>query len=766
MKLSSIIQKNQLASLFFEGNYGIEKEGLRTDNKERLALTDHPKSLGSRLHHPYIQTDFSEAQPEIVTPAMPTIEESFNWLEAIHDVLHRSMSEEEYLWPYSMPNILPEEQEIPIIRLEDPAAVEYREELAERYGKKLQTISGIHLNFSFSDDFIGAVYELQDDFPSKEAFANDLYIKLAANFLKYEWILLYLFGASPVADESFYDSKSAEDLEIPTGYIRSIRNSSFGYHNHDDVNVSYDSLEAYVKDIEHFVETDHLSEDREFYGNARLRGTGPRFLDMLESGVDYVEFRSIDINPLDRIGLSIDQLEFYHLFFMYLVWIDEKATAVDIEEGQRRNLIISDENPFNVSTYQIEGLTFLDEMEEMVQVLELDEKYLAFIKRAKDEFKHPEKSLSARIATIIEEEGYLNHARRLGLEYKDYSVSHPYVLNGFDDMELSTQLLIHDAIQLGVETEVIDRADQFLRLTYEGQVEYVRNGNMTSKDTTISHFIMENKTVTKNILAEAGYSVPGGGEYHSIEKALATFGTYKGQAIVVKPKSTNYGIGISVFKNAPDKKSFKEALEIAFREDDTVLVEEFIEGTEYRFFVLNDQVEAVLLRVPANVTGDGQSTISQLVDQKNQDPLRGEEHRTPLARIEKGSLEKLMLNEQGFDFDSVPKANERVYLRENSNISTGGDSIDFTDEMHESYNEIAVGIAKALDVKVTGIDLIIPDYQQVSTQKEAGYSCIEANFNPAMNMHAYVTEGKGRRLTLKVLEMLYPGLKDSVSKRL
>lgn len=760
MKLAAIIQKNQLETLFFEGNYGIEKEGLRTDQQERLALTNHPKALGSRLHHPYIQTDFSEAQPEIVTPVMPSIEESFNWLEAIHDVLHRTMSAEEYVWPYSMPNILPKEEEIPIIRLEDPAAVEYREELAARYGKKLQTISGIHLNFSFSEAFITAVYESQETFSSKKEFANDLYIKLAGNFLKYEWILLYLFGASPYADKSFYDSKAAKDLKQPTDYIRSIRNSSFGYHNHEDVNVSYESLEAYVQDIEYFVETDHLSEDREYYGNARLRGAGSKFREMLDSGVAYVEFRSIDINPLDRLGLSMDQLEFYHLFFMYLVWIDERASAADIEEGQRRNLIVSEENPFHPTTYQTEGLAFLDQMEEMTHDLKLTEKYVAMIKRAQTEFTQPEQSLSARIATIIEQEGYLNHARRLGLQYKDYSVARPYVLNGFEDMELSTQLLMHDAIQLGVETEIMDRADQFLRLIYDEQVEYVRNGNMTSKDTTISHFIMENKSVTKKILAEAGYSVPAGGEYHSIEKAVASYGKYKDQAIVVKPKSTNYGIGISVFKNPPNLTTFKEALEIAFKEDDTVLVEEFISGTEYRFFVLDDKVEAVLLRVPANVVGDGHSTISELVDQKNEDPLRGEHHRTPLARIEKGSLEKLMLKEQGFDFDSVPEKEQIVYLRENSNISTGGDSIDFTEEMHESYNKVAVGIAKALAVKVTGIDLIIPDYQQASAPENPGYSCIEANFNPAMNMHAYVTKGKGRRLTLKVLEMLYPALKN------
>lgn len=762
MNLSSIIQKNNLEALFFEGNYGIEKEGLRTDNKERLALTNHPERLGSRLHHPYIHTDFSEAQPELVTPVMDTIEKSFNWLEALHDVLHRSMDSNEYLWPYSMPNILPDENKIPIIRLEDKKAVQYREELAERYGKKLQTISGIHLNFSFSDKFLDEFFNYQNKYRSKVKFQNNLYIKLAANFLKYEWILLYLFGASPYADETFYDSKAAKDLKQPNDYVRSIRNSSFGYHNHEKVKVSYGSVEEYINDIEYSVKKDYLSVDREFYGNARLRGLGDKFSNILDSGVRYVEFRSIDVNPFDRIGLSMDQLNFYHLFIMYMVWMDQKANSEEIKEGQQRNLHVAHENPFDSTKYKKEALFFLDDLKKMIISLNLEEKYLKLIKRAKDEFENPGKTLSARIAKAIDSEGYLNHARKLGLAYKKYSMTPTYVLNGFADMELSTQLLIHDSLQLGVKTEIIDRIDQFLRLTYKNQVEYVRNGNMTSKDTTISHFIMENKSVTKKILAEAGFSVPSGGEYHSIDEALASYGKYKDQAIVIKPKSTNYGIGISVFKEYPKQSSFEEALKIAFKEDKTVLIEEFVEGTEYRFFVLNDKVEAVLLRVPANISGDGKSTISQLIDQKNQDPLRGENHRTPLGRIEKGNLEKLMLKEQGYDFNSIPAENQQIYLRENSNISTGGDSIDFTDKMHESYNKVAVNIAKELDVKVTGIDLIIPNYKKKSIQGNPGYSCIEANFNPAMNMHAYVSEGQGRRLTLKVLSMLYPELAEKI----
>ncbi len=757
MNLASIIKEHQLETLFAEANFGIEKEGLRTDQHQKLAMTPHPESLGDRSFHPYMQTDFSESQPELVTPVMPSLKEAYQWLEALHDVLFRSMDEDEYLWPNSMPNILPEEDDIPIARLA-PADVAYRETLSERYGKKKQMISGIHFNFSFSDAFIDALFKAQEEYEDKVEFKNQVYIKLAGNFLKHEWILLYLFGASPYANPDFYASKSAKHLKKPTDYVRSLRNSSFGYHNHDEVVVRYDTVEDYVSDIEDYVKSDHLSEEREFYGNARLRGKGGPLRNMLKSGVQYIEFRSIDVNPLDRLGISYEQGVFYHLFYMLMIWLDTEATTEEIQEGSQRNLNTSDEQPFEESQYKQEGLALLDAMEDMIHDLSMGERYAALVKKAKDKFRVPETTLAARIAKQIDETDYLTHGRELGLAYKEYSTARPYVLNGFDDMELSTQLLIFDALQLGVEMEVIDRKDHFIRLTYEGHAEIVRNGNMTSKDTTISHFIMENKTVTKKLLDEQGYVVPRGGEYRTIEEAIASYDKYRGQAIVVKPKSTNYGIGISVFKKFPDRASYKEALEIAFKEDQAVLVEEFVAGTEYRFFVLNGKVEAVLLRVPANVVGDGKSTISELIDKKNTDPLRGVNHLAPLAVIEKGSLEALMLKEQGYTFDSVPKEGVQVFLRENSNISTGGDSIDFTDEIHSSYNAIAVGIAEALEVNVTGIDLIIPDYTKESTSANPGYSCIEANFNPAMNMHAYVTEGKGRRLSEKILEMLFPEL--------
>src|SRR5699024_9046347 len=412
----------------------------------------------------------------------------FNWLEALHDILHRSMNQDEYLWPNSMPNLLPDEDEIPIVRYNDPDAIRYRQHLADSYGKKKQTISGIHFNFSFSETFIEGVFQKQTTFQTKIELQNELYIKLSANFLKYEWLLLYLFGASPYADSGFFDSKSGRLLKKPTDYVRSLRNSSFGYHNHDEVIVNYDSVDSYVKDIENFVETEHLSEEREFYGNARLRGKGDSLRNMLESGVQYVEFRSFDLNPLDRLGISYAQGRFYHLFFLYMIWIENKATRDEIIEGQEKMLNTADENPHEVSAYQKEALNILEGMLSMVNDLALNDEFEELIHKAQEKFYHPEETLSARVADQIEEQGYLTFNRNLGLEFKEFSTERPYVLNGFEDMELSTQLLMYDAIELGVEVEVFDRADHFLKLSHENIVEYVRNGNMTSKDTTISHF--------------------------------------------------------------------------------------------------------------------------------------------------------------------------------------------------------------------------------------------------------------------------------------
>ncbi|EOT33665.1 glutamate-cysteine ligase/gamma-glutamylcysteine synthetase [Enterococcus durans ATCC 6056] len=734
-----------------QARFGVEREGQRVDLTGALARTDHPEVFGDRAFHPYIQTDFSETQIELITPVTDSVEELFQYLAAIYDVASRSISDEEMIWPLSMPPALPtKDEEIMIAKLANFEDVLYRRYLAKEYGKRKQMVSGIHFNFEFGDDLLRSLFAQQTEFPDFTSFKTELYLKTARNFLHYRWLITYLYGASPLSEANYFVDKPG-----PSEPIRSIRNSSFGYTNHPNVKVSYSSMERYLSDIEQMVEEGKLSEEKEFYTPIRFRG-GKRVADLTTTGVRYIELRNIDLNPYARLGINPEQVKFLQLFLTYMLWVEEEQEPdAWVKEGTNKNEVVSLEHPLKQTAFHEEGLKVLNGMKEMLIKLE-QPTAIPLIEKMIEKMLQPAETLAGKIYQEAKEKSQHEFALNLGKKYDEEAHARPYQLAGFRDMELSTQLFLFDAIQKGVEVKVIDEADQFLRLQHQEHIEYVKNANMTSKDSYIVPLIMENKTVTKKILKEAGFRVPNGAEFTSMEEAIKAYPRFAKQAFVIKPKSTNYGLGITIFKDGASLEDYQAGLAIAFSEDASVLVEEFMPGTEYRFFVINGEVQAILLRVPANVVGDGVRTVEELVAEKNLDPLRGTNHRAPLELIQLGELEQLMLKEQGLTVSSVPAKDKIVYLRENSNISTGGDSIDVTDEFSEDYKQIAVSAVEALGAKISGIDLIIPDKEVDPEKNPTAYGIIEANFNPAMHMHVYPFAGKGRRLTMNVLQLLYP----------
>lgn len=734
-----------------QARFGIEREGQRVDLAGNLAKTDHPAIFGDRSYHPYIQTDFSETQTEMITPVTDSIPELFQYLAAVYDVTARSIPKEEMIWPLSMPPALPEKDEAIIIaKLKNFEDVLYRRYLAKEYGKRKQMVSGIHFNFEFGDELLRTLFSHQEEFQDFSEFKTELYLKTARNFMRYRWMITYLFGASPMSEKNYFLDESH-----PQEPVRSIRNSALGYTNHPNVKVSYASMKQYLADIEQMIEEGKLSEEKEFYTPLRFRG-GKKVADLATTGVRYIELRNIDLNPYARLGINPEQVRFLQLFLMYMLWTEEKEDCDQwVAEGTTRNNKVALEQPSDQTEFHQEGREILEGMKQMLVELDwLDSLYL--VEEALTQMDHPEQTLAAKLYQEAQLSSQQEVAVALGHQYYKESHERPYQLAGFREMELSTQIFMFDAIQKGVQVKVLDESDQFLRLQFQDHVEYVKNANMTSKDSYIVPLIMENKTVTKKVLKEAGFRVPGGAEFSSMEEAVKAYPRFAEQAFVIKPKSTNYGLGITIFKEGASLEDYQAGLAIAFREDSSVLVEEFMPGTEYRFFVIDGEVQAIMLRVPANVIGDGIRTVKELVEEKNSDPLRGTNHRAPLELIQLGELEQLMLKEQGLTIESVPQANQIVYLRENSNISTGGDSIDMTDEFSEAYKKIAVSAVEALGAKISGIDLIIPDKEIDPTTDKKAYGIIEANFNPAMHMHVYPFAGKGRRLTMNVLKLLYP----------
>lgn len=749
-----------------KGTFGVEREGLRVDLKGNLSEKKHPKVFGDKLSNPYITTDFSESQVELITPTFNSLEEVYNFLNSLYNITVLEL-EDEYLWPQSMPCNIPEDEHIPIADFSDEElggnAREYREKLHKKYGGKKQLISGIHYNFSFNEKIIKHLYNNEKSNESYSEFRDKTYLKVVRNYLRYRWLLIYILGGTAIIHESYAKECVKKLEEISTGSFTSegalsYRNSECGYKNHVDLFPDYSNIKDYVGSIKTFINDGIIESHKELYSQIRLKARDNNdFLNsLLKYGVDYLEIRSTDINPFDKAGISLEDLKFINIFTIFLLTEDEISYSAWQEEALYNQNTIARFGQQNVMLRKNGdqifrekwALSILNKIENINKELDLNQEEV--IKNVKERILNPKLTYAYRISEIVKEHGYIDAHLDIAKKYKEEAYKDRFKLYGYEDLELSTQILIKESIKRGIKVKLIDRSENFISLSKNNKIEYVKQATKTSKDNYISVLMMENKVVTKNILKENELNVPKGEEFNSLEDALESAKEFIHKPIVIKPKSTNFGTGISIFPEGTNEKDIIEALKIAFKYDNTVLVEEFINGKEYRFLVIGDKVVGILHRVSANVLGNGENTIKELVDIKNQSTLRGKGYKTPLEKINLDENAKLFLKQKNLTFNYIPKVNDVVYLRENSNISTGGDSIDYTDEIPKRFLEIAIKASKVIGASICGVDMIIEDYKN----EKSNYGIIELNFNPAIHIHSYPYKGKDRNVAESILKLL------------
>ena len=313
---------------------GIEKESLRVRADGSLALTPHPEKLGAALTHPHITTDFSESQLELITGVHSDADGCLQELAEIHQVVIRAIGAE-LLWASSMPCNLPADEAIPIGRYGTSnvgrAKTVYRMGLSYRYGRRMQTISGIHYNFSVP------------------GVGSDGYFALIRNFRRLSWLPLYLFGASPAVCSTFVEGRPHELKELAPGthylpYATSLRMGRLGYQSDAQANlcVSYNSLKSYsaslhealtvpypayekigVRDRDSYrqLSTSLLQIENEFYSPIRPKRrikAGERPLHALrERGVEYVEVRLMDLDPFNPVGINAQTMRFLDVLLLY-----------------------------------------------------------------------------------------------------------------------------------------------------------------------------------------------------------------------------------------------------------------------------------------------------------------------------------------------------------------------------------------------------------------------------------------------------------------
>ncbi len=359
LSMVELFSKSGSKDQLLEGKWGLEKESLRITPTGDLALTPHPTAFGDKITNQHVTVDFSESQVELITPAFHTIEETYRFLTDLHNSASRTL-DSELFWPLSMPGLLPPDELIPIASYSDsPEGKDkeiYRSGLALRYGKRMQMISGIHYNFSFGSTFLETLYNRYGKAVSIRQFNDEVYLNLVKNFLGYRWLMIYLFGASPMGTDEYMSAFLKRNAMMcdkagcritfkdPVKHATSLRMSRFGYENsfQNQLNISYNSLQTYISQLREALSTkvdtysrlgvyqqgkrvqlnDNLLQiENEYYAPVRFKQVadkGQIMLDALEKkGIDYVEIRTFDLDPYEAPGISLNQLYFTHVFLLF-----------------------------------------------------------------------------------------------------------------------------------------------------------------------------------------------------------------------------------------------------------------------------------------------------------------------------------------------------------------------------------------------------------------------------------------------------------------
>lgn len=314
----------------------------------------------------------------------------------------------------------------------------------------------------------------------------------------------------------------------------------------------------------------------------------------------------------------------------------------------------------------------------------------------------------------------------------------------------STRALAEAAKRRGISVTRIG-SGSLLRLGSGCYAQRVQ-ATLTSKTSCIAADIAGDKSLTKLLLGQAGIPVPRGEKLSSqdVEQAVAVWQRL-GRPVVIKPCDGNQGKGVSLNLNSP--KEIREACAIAANHSCELLVEEYISGRHYRFLVVGDRLAAASERIPAHVVGDGYSSVRDLVDRSNQDPLRGREHEKPLTRIVIDDVALAVLARQGLHPDSIPRLGQTVWLRDNANLSTGGTAVDVTDQVHPELAAAVVRAVRLVGLDVAGVDLVS---SSIAEPLNEGSAIIEINAAPGIRMHHYPVQGQARDVGDAIIASLFP----------
>lgn len=400
-------EKPEVRAHMLEGGFGLEKESLRVDSQGFLSHTKHPFPQNKN-----IERDFCENQIELITKVCNSPKELYlELLKLQKEVFNKLWNMEtgrEYLWQFSNPPYVRGEEDILIATYEGKLKEKeiYRRYLAEKYGKKKMLFSGIHFNFSFSDELLRCAYNSEKE-KSFKNFKDKIYLELAKKVTKYSWFLVYITAASPMMDASFFN-KEQLGKDIKSKYA-SYRCSEIGYWNDFIPVLNYETVEEYVNSIKKYIVDGKLKSIGELYYPVRLKPIKENTLEnLLSYGINHIELRMFDLNPLSVVGIFEEDIKFIHYFLLYLSSLPlvsfsdtEQITAIK----NMKNASYLDEEQIWIENNNIsknileEGISLLEDMDKFYEKLEILEARELIIKQ-KNKFQKPKERYAIKLEEL------------------------------------------------------------------------------------------------------------------------------------------------------------------------------------------------------------------------------------------------------------------------------------------------------------------------------------------------------------------------------
>ncbi len=467
-RLAAIVAANSGA--LQGGLKGVEKESLRIAANGSLSLRPHPPGLGSALTNRFITTDFSEALLEFVTPAFTTTWEALRCVCDIHQYTYAQLGDE-MLWSASMPCLLPQDDDIPLAQYGSSNVGRmktiYRRGLGYRYGRQMQVIAGVHFNYSLPAEFWPVYRQVLGWEQDVEQFRSDQYLGLIRNFRRMGWLVLYLFGASPAVCKSFSGGATAGLMSFNGDtyfepHATSLRMSDLGYSNKNQsrINISLNSLDEYVRDLSNAICTPEpayekigvrvdgeyrqlnanlLQIENEYYSPVRPKrvarsGEQPTAA-LRRDGIEYVEIRSLDINPFDPAGINQNTMRFIEVFLIYCLLEDSpKLDMAGLKElgrnhsatarhGRDPEFRLSREGqPVSVGSWASEILENVLAVAEVIDRQEDNDSYAESVRLMQGMVANVDETPSARVLADLQEtkNSFFEYSLSLAKRHRDY----------------------------------------------------------------------------------------------------------------------------------------------------------------------------------------------------------------------------------------------------------------------------------------------------------------------------------------------------------